>query len=60
MLVYADDVALYQWIGPVTVDHLGFCLCAQGEQVVLTKERERVGGKRKERELTSNYWKITD
>lgn len=46
MLVYADDVALHQRIGPVAVDGLGLCLCADGEDVVLTGENN--GRKRRE------------
>lgn len=38
VLVYVDDVALHQRIGPVAVDDLGLCLCAEGEEVVLTDE----------------------
>lgn len=41
VLVYADDVALHQRIGPVAVDDLGLGLCAEGEEVVLTEERDR-------------------
>lgn len=41
MLVYADDVALYQWVGPVAADVMGLCLCAEGEDVVLTVEKVR-------------------
>lgn len=36
--MYADNVALHQWIGPVAVDHVGLCLRAEGEEVVLTDE----------------------
>ncbi len=38
MLVYADDVSLHQRIGPVAVDDVGLCLCAECEEVVLTGE----------------------
>lgn len=38
MLVYADDVALHQRIGPVAADELRLCLRAVGEEVVLTDE----------------------
>lgn len=38
MLVYADDVALHQWVGPVAVDILGLFLCAACEEVVLPDE----------------------
>lgn len=38
VLVYADDVALHQRIGPVAVDNVGLGLCAEGEEVVLTDE----------------------
>lgn len=38
MLVYADDVALHQRVGPVAVDDLGLGLCAEGEEVVLADE----------------------
>lgn len=41
VLVYVDDVALHQRIGPVAVDDLGLCLCAEGEEVVLTEEKDR-------------------
>lgn len=41
MLVYADNVALYQRVGPVAVDDAGLCLCAEGEEVVLTEEKDR-------------------
>lgn len=45
MLVYADDVALHQRVGPVAVeDVVCLCLCAEGEEVVLT------GGKKGGRE----------
>lgn len=36
VLVYADDVALYQRVGPVAVDDLGPVLGAEGEVVVLS------------------------
>lgn len=39
MLVYADDVALHQRIGPVAADEGGLCLRALGEEVVLTGEK---------------------
>lgn len=38
MLVYADDVALHQWVGPVAVQDLGLFLRAEGEEVVLSDE----------------------
>lgn len=47
VLVYADDVALHQGVGPVAVDILGLFLRAEGEDVVLTGERQR--GRRGER-----------
>lgn len=46
MLVYADDVALYQRVGPVAVDIYGLLLRAVGEDVVLTGEKN--GWKREE------------
>lgn len=33
VLVYADDVALYQRVWPVAVHKLGLCLCAECEEV---------------------------
>lgn len=39
MLVYADDEALHQGIGPVAVDNVGLRLCAEREEVVLTGEK---------------------
>lgn len=53
MLVYADDVALHQRIGPVAVDDVGLCLCAECEEVVLTEETN--GRKRRER-LEGNHF----
>lgn len=44
MLVYADDVALHQGIGPVAVDILGLILCTEGEEVVLTEETDKRRG----------------
>lgn len=41
VLVYADDVALHQWIGPVAVHKAGLCLGAQCEEVVLAEGRKR-------------------
>lgn len=41
VLVYADDVALHQWVGPVAVKEAGLGLCAQGEEVVLAEDRKR-------------------
>lgn len=41
MLVYADDVALHQWVGPVAVHEVGLCFCAQSEEVVLAEDRKR-------------------
>lgn len=38
VLVYVDDVALYQRVGPVAADDVGLCLRAEGEAVVLTDE----------------------
>lgn len=38
VLVYADDVALYQRVGPVAVDIEGLCFRAEGEEMVLTDE----------------------
>lgn len=40
VLVYADDVALHQWIGPVAVHLVGLCLRAECEDVVLTVEKK--------------------
>lgn len=40
VLVYADDVALHQRVGPVAVHEVGLGLCAQGEEVVLTEDRK--------------------
>lgn len=45
VLVYADDVALHQRVGPVAVHHFGLYLCALSEAVVLTGDRKtRVRG----------------
>lgn len=52
MLVYVDDVALHQRVGPVAVDVVGLCLCAEGEVVVLTREE---GGKKREKGLEQNH-----
>lgn len=41
-LVYADDVSLHQWVGPVAVHEVGLCFCAQGEEVVLAEDRKRI------------------
>lgn len=41
VLVYANDVALHQWVGPVAVHEAGLCFCAQSEEVVLTEDRKR-------------------
>lgn len=41
VLVYADDVALYQWVGPVAVHEAGLGFCAQSEEVVLAEDRKR-------------------
>lgn len=41
VLVYADDVALHQWVGPVAVHEVGLCFCAQSEDVVLAEDRKR-------------------
>lgn len=38
VLVYADDVALDQRIGPVAGHSLGLLLCAEREEVVFTEE----------------------
>lgn len=46
VLVYADDVALHQRIGPVAADDVGLELCAAGEVVVLAGRRN--GGKKVE------------
>lgn len=43
VLVYADDVALYQRVGPVAVHPLGLFLRAQSEEVVLTGEGKGEG-----------------
>lgn len=38
VLVYVDYVSLHQGVGPVAVDDVGLCLCAEGEEVVLAGE----------------------
>lgn len=43
VLVYADDVALYQRVGPIAVHPLRLFLCAQREEVVLTGEGKGEG-----------------
>lgn len=46
VLVYADDVALHQRVGPVAVHQAGLGLRAQGEEVVLSGDgKTRIRGK---------------
>lgn len=47
VLVYADDVALHQGIGPVTVHGMRLIFCAKCEYVVLTEEEKREEEKEK-------------